>query len=88
MLRHPDAMSSVEDFGQETFQAVLPDNEVQNPRRLLLCSGKIGHNLRVERAKRGDMSVGIIFVDQLYPWPEVEIQAAIDLHMVAHEIVC
>ncbi len=87
MLRHPDAMSPVEDFAKATFQSVLPDNQVQNPRRLLLCTGKIGHNLRVEREKRGDMSVGIIFVDQLYPWPEAEIQAAIDQHMGAHEIV-
>lgn len=87
MLRHPDAMSTVDDLGRTTFQMVIPDNEVQNPRRLLLCTGKIGHNLRVERAKRGIKDVGIIFVDQLYPWPEAEIQAAIDQHMGAHEIV-
>lgn len=87
MLRHPDAMSPIEDFNTPAFQAVLPDTQVENPRRLLLCTGKIGHNLRVEREKRRDKSVGIIFVDQLYPWPETEIQAAIDQHMSAHEIV-
>ena len=92
MLRHPDAMSTLEDFNAEGFRNVLPDNDVQNPRRLLLCSGKIGHNLRVERAKRklpmsGDQAVGIIFIDQLYPWPEAELQAAIDQHPSAHEIV-
>ena len=69
------------------FQNVLPDNEVKNPRRLLVCTGKIGHNLRVERAKRKDMSVGIIFVEQLYPWPEEELQAALDQHPDANEIV-
>ncbi|HEY4357908.1 MAG TPA: 2-oxoglutarate dehydrogenase E1 component [Acidobacteriaceae bacterium] len=87
MLRYPDAMSTVEDLGRATFQTVLPDNECENPRRLLLCTGKIGHNLRVERAKRGIKDVGIIFVDQLYPWPETELQAAIDQHMGAHEVV-
>ncbi len=87
MLRHPDAMSPVEDFSKTAFQTVIPDNHVENPRRLLLCTGKIGHNLRVEREKRGEKNVGIIFVDQLYPWPEAEIQAAIDQHMGAHEIV-
>ena len=87
MLRHPDAMSSLADFARDAFQNVLPDNEVQNPRRLLVCTGKIGHNLRVERAKRNDMSVGIIFVDQLYPWPEDELQAALDQHPDANEIV-
>jgi 2-oxoglutarate dehydrogenase E1 component len=92
MLRHPDAMSSVADIAVDHFQNVLPDNEVQNPRRLLVCTGKIGHNLRVERAKRQvsghpDMGVGIIFVDQLYPWPEAELKAALDQHPSAGEVV-
>ena len=87
MLRHPDASSSLAEFALPRFQNVLPDNEVEDPRRLLVCSGKIGHNLRVERAKRKDMSVGIIFVEQLYPWPEEELQAALDQHPSAEEIV-
>ena len=87
MLRHPDASSSLADFAVERFQNVLPDHAVTSPRRLLVCSGKIGHNLRVERAKRKDMGVGIIFVEQLYPWPEEELQAALDEHPDAQEIV-
>jgi 2-oxoglutarate dehydrogenase E1 component len=87
MLRHPDASSSLAEFAREKFLNVLPDNEVENPRRLLVCSGKIGHNLRVEREKRKDKSVGIIFVEQLYPWPEEELQAALDQHPGAEDIV-
>jgi 2-oxoglutarate dehydrogenase E1 component len=87
MLRHSDASSPISDFGRDHFQNVLPDEDVKDPRRLLVCSGKIGHNLRVEREKRKDMSVGIIFVEQLYPWPEEELQAALDLHPNADEIV-
>ncbi len=87
MLRHPDASSSLAEFARERFLNVLPDNEVQNPRRLLVCSGKIGHNLRVEREKRKDMSVGIIFLEQMYPWPEEELQAALDQHPNAQDIV-
>jgi 2-oxoglutarate dehydrogenase E1 component len=87
MLRHPDASSTLEAFAKDSFQNVLPDHEVKSPRRLLVCSGKIGHNLRVEREKRKDMGVGIIFVEQLYPWPELELQAALDEHPEAQEIV-
>jgi 2-oxoglutarate dehydrogenase E1 component len=87
MLRHPDAMSPVRDLALDHFQNVLPDNAVINPRRLLVCSGKIGHNLRVERDKRKDTSVGIIFLEQLYPWPEVQLKAALDQHPSATEIV-
>jgi 2-oxoglutarate dehydrogenase E1 component len=96
MLRHPDAMSPVADLGPNPahahFQNVLPDNEVINPRRLLVCTGKIGHNLRVERARRSlaekqAPSVAIIFLEQLYPFPEAELQAALDQHPSATEIV-
>ena len=87
MLRHPDAMSPATDLALDHFQNVLPDNDVVNPRRLLVCTGKIGHNLRVERAKRNDLSVGIIFLEQLYPFPEAELQSALDQHPTATEIV-
>jgi 2-oxoglutarate dehydrogenase E1 component len=87
MLRHPDAMSPVADLALEHFQNVLPDNTVSSPRRILVCTGKIGHNLRVERAKRNLTDVAIVFVDQLYPWPETELQAALDQHPHAADVV-
>jgi 2-oxoglutarate dehydrogenase E1 component len=87
MLRHPDAMSPASDLTLDHFQNALPDNTVSNPRRLLVCTGKIGHNLRVERDKRKLTDVAIIFLDQLYPFPEDELQAALDQHPSATEIV-
>jgi 2-oxoglutarate dehydrogenase E1 component len=86
MLRHPDASSSLTDLGADGFQNVIPDTSVRNPRRLLICSGKIGHNLRVEREKRKDTGIGIVFLDQLYPWPEREMQAALDMHPKAEVV--
>lgn len=38
-------------------------------------------------SKRKDMGIGIIFVEQLFPWPEEELQAALDQHPGAEEIV-
>ena len=69
------------------FLNVLPETELQAVTRLLICTGKIGHELRVERQKRKDTSTGIIFLEQLYPWPEEELRAAIDAHPDANEIV-
>jgi 2-oxoglutarate dehydrogenase E1 component len=86
MLRHPDASSSLEGFSVDRFLNVIPDASVAEPRRLLICSGKIGHNLRVEREKRKETGVGIVFVDQLYPWPEEEMQAALDMHPKAEVV--
>jgi 2-oxoglutarate dehydrogenase E1 component len=87
MLRHADASSKLADFAAPRFLNVIPDNSVTSPRRLLICTGKIGHNLRVERERRKDNSVGIIFLEQMYPWPEDEMQAALDQHPEATEIV-
>jgi 2-oxoglutarate dehydrogenase E1 component len=87
MLRHPDASSPIEDFTHKRFLNVLPDTEVTNASRILLCSGKIGHELRAERKKRKDSSTAIVFVEQLYPFPEDELVAAIEQHPSARDIV-
>jgi 2-oxoglutarate dehydrogenase E1 component len=87
MLRHPDALSPIDAFSHPRFLPVVPETEIQDAQRLLIATGKIGHELRVERAKRKDMSTGILFLDQLYPWPEAELKAAIEAHPSAHEIV-
>jgi len=87
MLRHPDASSPIEDFTRERFLNVIPDDEITNAERILICSGKIGHELRMERKKRQDTSTAIIFMEQFYPFPEAELTAALQQHASAHEIV-
>ncbi len=87
MLRHPDALSPIEDFSRPGFMNVLPDASVSNAKRILLCTGKIGHDLRVEREKRRDTHVAIVFLEQLYPWPEGELVAAFNAHPEAREVV-
>jgi len=87
MLRHPDAVSPIADFSRSGFLNTVVDAEVQNAKRLLLCTGKIGHELRIERQKRGIEHTAIVFIDQLYPWPEAELEAEFERHPEASEIV-
>ena len=87
MLRHPSASSSIAEFSRPHFLNVLPETEIEDPQRLLICTGKIGHELRIERKKRKDDSTGIIFIEQLYPWPEAELMAELQRHANAREIV-
>ena len=87
MLRHPDASSSIEEFTKPRFLPLVPDREVQDAKRILIASGKVGHELRAERRRRKDPSTAIFFLDQLYPLPRPEIAAAIDEHPHAREIV-
>jgi 2-oxoglutarate dehydrogenase E1 component len=96
MLRHPDASSKIEEFGRSRFQPLVPDREVQDAKRILIASGKVGHELRAERRRRvgratagqdKDASTAIFLLDQLYPLPRTEITAAIAEHPNAREIV-
>ncbi len=80
MLRHPDASSPIEDFTHKGFLSVIPDTEAVDARRIVLCTGKIGHELRVERKKRKDTSTAIVFVEQIYPFPEAELIAELARH--------
>jgi 2-oxoglutarate dehydrogenase E1 component len=87
MLRHPDASSSIEEFTQPRFLPVVPDREVHDAKRILIASGKVGHELRAERRRRKDTGTAIFFLDQLYPLPRTEISAVIEEHPNAREIV-
>ena len=87
MLRHPDASSNIEEFTRPRFLPLVPDNEVQDAKRILIASGKVGHELRAERRRRKDTSTAIFFLDQLYPLPRKEISEAMATHPNAREIV-
>jgi 2-oxoglutarate dehydrogenase E1 component len=80
MLRHPDASSPLSDFTDQRFWTVLPDTEIGVAKRVLLCTGKIGHELRAERKKRNDTSTAIVLMEQLYPFPEAKLVAEFDRH--------
>jgi 2-oxoglutarate dehydrogenase complex dehydrogenase (E1) component-like enzyme len=87
MLRHPDASSTIEDLTQPRFLPVVPDREVTDAKRILIASGKVGHDLKAERRKRKGSNTAILFLDQLYPLPRPEISAAFAAHPNAREVV-
>ena len=95
MLRHPDALSPLDDLTHQEFLPVIPDTEAQDAKRILICTGKIGHELRTERQKRrnkdkdsdNDMSTAIVFLEQMYPFPEAELAAELERHSAARDIV-
>ena len=87
MLRHPDASSVIDEFSTPHFLPLVPDREIRGASRILIASGKVGHELRAERRRRKDPSTAIFFLDQLYPLPRAEISAAIAEHPGAREVV-
>jgi 2-oxoglutarate dehydrogenase E1 component len=87
MLRHPAASSPLADLTKGRFQTVLRDPGDGSAKRVLLCTGKIGHELAAEKKKRKDTSTAIVFVDQLYPFPEADLSAEMDRHKEAREFI-
>lgn len=67
LLRLPACRSSREEFTSPQFQEILPDpNPPTDPKRIILCSGKIYYELVQEREKRGCDDL-IIRIEQIYP---------------------
>ncbi|HVL80466.1 MAG TPA: multifunctional oxoglutarate decarboxylase/oxoglutarate dehydrogenase thiamine pyrophosphate-binding subunit/dihydrolipoyllysine-residue succinyltransferase subunit, partial [Actinomycetota bacterium] len=76
MLRSPVARSAAQDFTSGSFRVLLPDPADPDPaqvRRLLLCTGKIGHDLAARRNELGISSAAVVRLEQLYPFPHVEV---------------
>lgn len=87
MLRNPAASSPIADFSLPRFQTLLPDAEVRQPQRVLFCTGKIGHELAAERQRRNDTSTAIVFLDQIYPFPEKDFEALLAQYSAARDFV-
>ena len=87
MLRRPESASSLAEFAAERFLNVVADREIEDARRILLCTGKVGHELRAERKRRGDTETAVVFLEQLYPFPEAELTAEVARHSRSREIV-
>jgi 2-oxoglutarate dehydrogenase E1 component len=69
LLRHKRAVSPIADFVAGSFQEILDDPLVpDNPRRLVLCSGKVFYDLLAGREERGIEDVAIVRVEQFYPF--------------------
>ena len=87
LLRNQD--SKLEEFTNGSFQLVIDDATVQSReqvRRVLLCSGKVYFTLNAAREKNNVRDVAIVRVEQLYPYPQREIQAIIAKYNRAQEV--
>jgi 2-oxoglutarate dehydrogenase E1 component len=87
MLRNPGSASQLEEFEEPRFLQVRGDLAAKNVDRVLVCTGKIGHELRKERDARQRTGIAIISLEQLYPFPEDELRAELRRHSEAAEIL-
>ncbi|HEX8924270.1 MAG TPA: 2-oxoglutarate dehydrogenase E1 component [Terriglobales bacterium] len=88
-LRHPEALSPLSDLSKPRFEPVLFDSRVkaEEVTHILICTGKVGHELALERKRLGITNRAIVFLEQMYPFPEKELLEVITRYPNAHEIV-
>ncbi|MGQ8363917.1 2-oxoglutarate dehydrogenase E1 component [Glaciecola sp. 1036] len=80
LLRHPLAVSSLEELAEGKFHNVIAEIdelESKSVERVVMCSGKVYYDLLEERRKREQSNVAIIRIEQLYPFPQEEIKEII-----------
>jgi 2-oxoglutarate dehydrogenase E1 component len=87
MLRHPEALSPLTELERPRFLNVIPDGTVTDAKRVLICSGKIGQELRMERRKQKMAGPAIVSLEQMYPFPETEVQEVLGLYKNASEFI-
>ena len=79
LLRHPQCVSSVEDFTKGGFQEIIDDTiDASSVKKLVLCSGKLYYELLQAREENNRKDVAIVRMEQLYPLPEKQINAIIE----------
>ncbi len=90
LLRHKGCVSPLADFGPGTaFQPILPDRDVADARRVVLCTGKVYYELKQARADRGlDKDIALIRIEQLHPFPLEALAAALAAHAKAELVWC
>jgi 2-oxoglutarate dehydrogenase E1 component len=75
LLRHPLAVSSIEELAEGVFHNVIDEIDdivASDVKRVVMCSGKVYYDLLEQRRKNERSDVAIIRVEQLYPFPQVE----------------
>lgn len=77
LLRHPKVVSSLEKLEYGQFQEVIDDSnvDVNEVRRLVLCSGKIYYDLLEKKEEFNAKDIALLRVEQLHPFPKEKIEA-------------
>ena len=89
LLRHPKAVSEIEDFSDGNFMPVIDDNTVDVSKidRLVFCSGKFYYDLLNHKEKNNIRDTVIVRLEQLFPLPEQEIKSILNKYSNAKDVV-
>ncbi len=68
LLRHPLAVSSMEEISKGEFQEVIDDTiHPEKVKKLVFCTGKFYYDLLAERTEQNRDDVALVRIEQLFP---------------------
>ncbi|MFA7292250.1 MAG: 2-oxoglutarate dehydrogenase E1 component [Rhodocyclaceae bacterium] len=90
LLRHKDAISSLDDLAKGCFQEVIGEVDKLDAKkvtRLIVCSGKVYYDLVAARREQKANHIAIARLEQLYPFPDEALKAELAKYPKATEVV-
>ena len=79
LLRHPKAISSIQELANGEFQEVIDDTiNPEKVKKLVFCTGKFYYDLIAERENLHREDVALVRIEQLFPLHLEKIQQIID----------
>lgn len=90
LLRHKLAVSSLLELSKSSFLPVLNEIEqlsFQQISRVILCSGKIYYDLLEHRRKLAREDIAILRIEQLYPFPDIELRQCLSSYAHVKDII-
>ena len=90
LLRHKIATSSLQDISERGFLPVIGETEAmveKNVTKIILCSGKVYFDLLEARNERNIQQTALIRVEQLYPFPQLQVMEQLSKFENAQQIL-
>jgi 2-oxoglutarate dehydrogenase E1 component len=89
LLRHKQAVSTLDELARGVFQHLIPDAgaDPKTVKRVVVCGGKVYYDLLDEAQKREVKDVALIRIEQLYPFPRAQLSAELKRYAKATQVV-
>ena len=89
LLRSPNAVSSLDDLTDGSFDCVI-DDKIKEPNKVkkaIMCSGKVFYELLQKRDEEKRDDIALIRIEQLYPFPYDDLEEILTKYQNAKEFV-
>ena len=83
LLRHKQAVSSLDELCNGEFKTLVPDPadlDKTKVERIVFCSGKVYYDLDAQREKSKLTHVALVRLEQLYPFPKEDMKAVLETY--------